>query len=196
METDALTHQSSVGDCGWVVGSKHLSNIVELSVLWIYIHIGNFMYCGSACLYSLCKRHRESTNHPTYHSHLWLSVENISNTFLILSCTPFWPQNSLGAWILQGDKSVPQGCWPMLIPMFPTVVSSWLYVLGWWTILDTHRKLLSVKNTAASQFLTHSNRCAWHLLPYPIQRQVHILSCPYTLWMAHIYNPCLNCPKA
>jgi hypothetical protein len=27
---------------------------------------------------------------------------------------------------------------------------------GWWTILDTHRKLLSVKKPAALQFLTQT----------------------------------------
>jgi hypothetical protein len=30
---------------------------------------------------------------------------------------------------LQGVESVPQECWPMLTPMLPTVVSSWLDVL-------------------------------------------------------------------
>jgi hypothetical protein len=29
----------------------------------------------------------------------------------------------------QGGECVPQGCWPMLTPMLPTVVSSWLDVL-------------------------------------------------------------------
>jgi hypothetical protein len=37
-------------------------------------------------------------------------------------------------------------------------------------LIHTHRKMLSVKNPAALQFLTPSNRCAWHLLPYPVQR--------------------------
>ena len=32
------------------------------------------------------------------------------------------------AWILQGVESIPQGCWPMLTPMLPTVLSSWLDV--------------------------------------------------------------------
>jgi hypothetical protein len=44
------------------------------------------------------------------------------NTFRILSCTPFCPQDSLnssGTWTLQGIGSVPQGCWPMLTPMLP-----------------------------------------------------------------------------
>ena len=44
----------------------------------------------------------------------------------------------------------------MFTPMIPTVVSSWLDVLWWWTILDTHKKLLSVKNPAALQFLTQT----------------------------------------
>ena len=61
------------------------------------------------------------------------------------------------------------------------------------TILDTHRKLLSVENPAALQFVTHSNRCAWHL---PVQRHLNMLSWPFTLWMAHIHNPCHNCLKA
>ena len=47
---------------------------------------------------------------------------------------------------------------------------SWLDVLGWmsfgwWTILDTHGKLLSMKNQAVLQFFTHSNQCTWHQLP-------------------------------
>ncbi|XP_064875903.1 uncharacterized protein LOC115130063 isoform X1 [Oncorhynchus nerka] len=33
------------------------------------------------------------------------------------------------AWPLQGVESVPQGCWPMLTQMLPTVVSIWLDVL-------------------------------------------------------------------
>jgi hypothetical protein len=39
--------------------------------------------------------------------------------------------------------------------MLPTVVSSWLDV-EWWTILDTHGKLLSVKSPAVLQFLTQT----------------------------------------
>ena len=32
-------------------------------------------------------------------------------------------------WTLRGVESVPQGGWPTLTPMLPTVVSSWLDVL-------------------------------------------------------------------
>ena len=57
-----------------------------------------------------------------------LNVQNIRNSFLILSCTPFCHQNSLN---LSGQDvvSIPHGCWPMLTPMLPAVVSSWLDVL-------------------------------------------------------------------
>ena len=33
------------------------------------------------------------------------------------------------AWSLQGVESIPQGCWPMLTPMLPTVMLSWLDVI-------------------------------------------------------------------
>ena len=62
----------------------------------------------------------------------------------------------VGAWNLQGVESVPQGCWRMLTPMPPSQVG-WMS-FGWWTILDTHRTLLSVKkNPAALQFLTQTS---------------------------------------
>ena len=47
-----------------------------------------------------------------------------------------------------------------------------------------------------------TNRCAWHLLQYPVQRHLKLLSCPFTLWMAHTFlvsvvsrvnNPSLTC---
>ena len=79
-----------------------------------------------------------------------------------------------------------------IIEPFSIMGCCWMDVLWWWTILDTHGKMLSVKNSAALQFLMHSNRCAWHLLPYPVQRHLNLLSCPFTLCMAHIHNPCLK----
>ena len=47
-----------------------------------------------------------------------------------------------------------------------------------------------------SHSVLDTNRCALHLLPYLVQRHVYLLSCPFTLWMANIHNPCLNCLKA
>ena len=135
-----------------------------------------------------------------------LNIQSIRNTFLILSCTPFCPQNSLnslvGAWTLQGVESVPQGRWPMLRKCFPKLCQVGWMSFGFWTALDTHGKLLSLENPAALQFLTHANRCAclWtpgrvaaacpvangepnklNLIPYPFQRHLNILSCPFTL---------------
>jgi hypothetical protein len=83
---------------------------------------------------------------------LKLSIPNIYRTN-----TPFCPQPQfVRARTLHGVESVPQGCWPMLTPILPTVVSGCLNVFGWWTILDTHRKLLSVKNPTAFWFLTQT----------------------------------------
>uniref|UniRef100_A0A674EVQ1 Phosphatidylinositol-4-phosphate 5-kinase, type I, beta b n=1 Tax=Salmo trutta TaxID=8032 RepID=A0A674EVQ1_SALTR len=42
-------------------------------------------------------------------------------------------------------------------------------------------KLLSVKNPAVLQFLTHSNQCVLHIPPHPVQCHLNILSCPFTL---------------
>ncbi|XP_055748193.1 neurotensin receptor type 1-like isoform X1 [Salvelinus fontinalis] len=48
------------------------------------------------------------------------------------------------AWTLQGVANVPQGCWPMLTPMLPTVVSSWLDVL--WEGYDYYHYFFMVTN--------------------------------------------------
>ena len=62
----------------------------------------------------------------------------------------------VAAWTLQGIKSIPQGCWPMLTPkLLQSCQLDWMS-FGRWTILDTHGKLLSVKNLAALQFLTQT----------------------------------------
>jgi hypothetical protein len=85
------------------------------------------------------------------------SVQNIKNTFILLSCTPnFCPQNSLNSWG-HGQETVER------------------------------------ENLAVLQFLTHSNRCTWHLLPYLIQRHlkyfvlpIHPLNGRYTQSMSQL----------
>jgi hypothetical protein len=47
-----------------------------------------------------------------------------------------------------------------------------------------------------SHSVLDTNWCALHLPPYLVQRHFYLLSCPFTLWMAHTHNPCLNCLKA
>ena len=128
--------------------------------------------------YSNCKDLHWSTTSAYYVVHtrfLWLhkililSVQNIRNTFLILSCTPFYPENSLnssGHGLYMVSKAFHRdagACWLQRFPQLCQI--GWMSV-GWWTILDQHWLLLSVKNPAALRFFTHSKRCAWHLLLY------------------------------
>ena len=62
----------------------------------------------------------------------------------------------------------------------PTVVSNWLDVL--WVV--DHSWYTQEKKSSSNAVLD-TNRCTWHLLPYPVQRHLHFLSCPLTLWMAY-----------
>ncbi|CDQ98769.1 unnamed protein product, partial [Oncorhynchus mykiss] len=57
-----------------------------------------------------------------------LSVPNIRNTFLILSCTPAFALGTASIRRGMDCTSISQGCWPMLTPMLPAVIS-WLDVL-------------------------------------------------------------------
>jgi hypothetical protein len=47
---------------------------------------------------------------------------------------------------------------------------------GWWIILDTHGKLLSVKNPAALQFLTQTSAPGtYYHTPFKIQLKLFVL---------------------
>jgi hypothetical protein len=88
-----------------------------------------------------------------------LSVQNIRNTFLILSCTPFCPQNSLNSShrLYKVSKAFHRDagpCWLQSLPQLCQVGCIFFWVVDhYWFTRDT----LSVKNPAALQFLTHSN---------------------------------------
>ena len=120
---------------------------------------------------------------------LWytLSVQNIRNTFLILSCTPFCPQNSLnssGHGLYRVSKMFHRDAGPCWLQL-PTVVSSWQGVL--WVVDHSWYTWETIEHEKPSSVaVLDTNRCARHLLPYPIQRHLNILSCPFSLWMAHI----------
>ena len=67
---------------------------------------------------------------------------------------PFSPQKRLnlsGHGLYKVFESVPQGCWPHVDSnASQTCVKVWVTcAFGWWTILDTHGKLLSVEKSAA-----------------------------------------------
>ena len=82
----------------------------------------------------------------------------------------------------------------MLPQCFPQLGQVGWMSFGWWIILDTDGKLLSVENPAALQLLTHSNRCAWHLLLFPIQRHlpIHPQWHTYTNHVSIVKNPSLT----
>ena len=115
------------------------------------------LLCMRACAlvwYSGHPHPAEIVNNPSQPPDDTVSVQTIRNTLLILSCTPFCPQNSYNSLGhgLQGVKRVPQGCWPMLTPMLPTVVKLAGCPLGGGPFL-MHT---NVKNPAALEFLTQT----------------------------------------
>ena len=75
---------------------------------------------------------------------------------------------------------------------------------GWRAILDTHSQMMSVKNPTALQFLTNSNRCAWHLPPYPLSKALTYFVLPihplngthkkiHVSIVSRLKNPTLTC---
>jgi hypothetical protein len=60
----------------------------------------------------------------------------------------------------------------MLTPMLPTVVKVAGCPLGGGLFLINMGKLLNMKPSSVA--VLDTNRCAWHLLPYPVQRDFNI----------------------
>jgi hypothetical protein len=79
-------------------------------------------------------------------------------TTVELSLFPLCPQNSLNSLgyglykVSKAAHRVADPCWLQCVPQCQV---GWMS-FGWWTILDTHGKLLIVKNPAALQFLTQT----------------------------------------
>jgi hypothetical protein len=83
-----------------------------------------------------------------------LCIENIRN--IIFSWTPllpYEPSQSVGAWCRKAFHRDADPCW---LQCFPQLCQVGWASFGWWTILDKHGKLLSMKNPAALQFLTQT----------------------------------------
>ena len=105
-----------------------------------------------------------------------LGEQNIRNTFLILRYTHF----CRGVDSTSCRKRSTGMLAPCGLQCFPQLCHVGWMSFGWWTVLDTHGKLLSVKNPSALQFLTHNPvRLAPTTIP-PVQRQLSLLSCPFT----------------
>ena len=61
----------------------------------------------------------------------------------------------------------------MLTTMLPTVVSSRLDVL--WVVDHSRYTLATVEGEKESRVaVLDSNRCSWHLLPYPVKRHLEV----------------------
>ena len=83
-------------------------------------------------------------------------------------------------------------CW---LQRFPQLWQVCWMSFGWWPILDTHRKLLSVKTQ--QHWSWHKPVRApgtYHHTPFKVT--LNLLSCPFIFWMAHIHDTGLNCLKA
>jgi hypothetical protein len=131
---------------------------------------------------------------------LWntLSVQNIRNTFqsfwVAPSLSPSEQPRLVRPRTLQCVESFPQECWPMLTPMLPTVVSTCLDVL--WVVDHSWYTRETVECEKPSRVVVlDTNRCAWHLLPYPVRRHL-IFWVTHSPFEWHIHNPCLNFLKA
>ena len=110
----------------------------------------------------------------------------------------FRPQNrlnSLGHERYTVSKVFHRDTGPCWLQCFSQLCQVGWRSFGWWTLFDTYGKQFSVKNPAALQFLTHSNWCAWHLPPYPVQRHLN-LCLAHSPSELHTYNPSINCLKA
>jgi hypothetical protein len=127
---------------------------------WCFQNNWNYEMCFMKSLYT------EYTKH----------LEHLEHLILILSRTPFCPQNSVNSLGLAHFDSNDSHSW---LDVLWVVDHSWL----------TRKTVEREKQTCCS---------SWHKpvhltpLSYPVQRHLHFLSCRFTLWIAHIRNPCLK----
>jgi hypothetical protein len=145
------------------IGSDNDRNCVSHAVNKWFTRVALSLKDLYSCIYGkesgvkpVCKAYMCFTN--VFMNACKLSIPNIVNTLVILSYTPFCLQNSLNL-PGHGLYKLAKVCWFQCFPQLCQVL--WMS-FGWWTILDTHGKLLSVKFLAALQFLPGPY--------YPVQR--------------------------
>ena len=92
-------------------------------------------------------------------------------------------------------RGISHGYWPVLTPVLPTVIKLVGFPLGGGTFL-IHTETVEHDKPSRVAVLDTS-RCAWHLLPYPVQRQqqkivlpIHPLNGTHTQSMSQ--NPSLT----
>ena len=134
------THTISVRSLSWAVNFKYRFNRKDQ---------GGFAMPRKGLEY---RAKTTQTCHcpQTFGVHCTLSIPNSRSTFLILSSS--WPQdsvNSSGQGLYKVSKAFHKDACPYWLQCFPQLCQVDWKSFEWWNILDTHRKLLSVKNPAA-----------------------------------------------
>ena len=104
-----------------------------------------------------------------------MNIYWVDKTLLPSSLPSKQPQFA-GAWTLQGVESVSQGCWPMLTPLLPTVVSSWLDFL--WVVDHSWYTQETVECEKLSSVAVLDTLKPVGLAPYLVQRHFNLLSSP------------------
>ena len=129
-----------------------------------------------------------------------LSVHHISNTFITLSFTPFYPQNSLNS----SGACVPRRYWPMLTPILPTDWSCWLDVH--WVVDHCSYTRETVEHEKASGVAVLDTFKLVRLAPTSIllHPDIFVLAHSPSEWhtytihfsiVSRLKNPSLTCPR-
>ena len=96
----------------------------------------------------------------------WKNVQSRNKNNELHLLLPFEQLQFVRGFTLQGVESVPQRCWPVLTPMLPKVVSSWLDVL--WVVDHSWYRSETVECEKPSSVAVHGTLKPVHLAPTTI----------------------------